>query len=76
MVPGMSKRSYAASAIYLSSKLGNASPNYKSRSFAGVAIHVEGTIRTLGTCDHDICDPVLDCVLILESSLTSYLYVK
>ena len=76
MVPGMSKHNYAASATYLSSKPGNASPNYKSRSFAGVVIHVEGTIRTLGTCDHDICDPVLDCVLILESSLTSGLFIR
>jgi len=73
----MSKHSYAASATYLSSsELGNAGPDYKSRSFAGVVIHVEGTIRTLGTCDHDLCDPVLDCALTLESSLASYLYVK
>jgi hypothetical protein len=76
VVPGMPKHSYRASATYLSSKSGNASPNYKSRSFAGVVVHVEGTIRTLGTYDHDLCDPVLDCALTSESSLTSYLYVK
>lgn len=52
---------------YVNGASGNASPDHKSSSVAGVAIHVKRTIRTLGFGYHDSCCTISDTLIVTRA---------